>query len=174
MSRATAINSYEYVAITERERERESKDRHGIPIGNLTSQIFANIYLDTFDKFVTQELKPKAYLRYGDDFIIIQAHKKELIEIKALGSAFLKDRLDLDLHSKNDIIVKARWGLHFLGTQIFPTGIRLNERNRKRVLARLNLKNAPSYSGLVKKYGNHKMIRQFNWRILNTINDRNF
>ncbi len=158
----------------ERERERESKDRRGIPIGNLTSQIFANIYLDIFDKFVTQELKPQAYLRYGDDFIIIGNNKKELIKIRVFAITFLKDKLSLDLHSKNDIIIKAKWGLHFLGTHVFPKGIRLNERNRKRVFAKLNLKNTPSYSGLVKKYGNHKMMRQFNWQVLNKINDKNF
>ncbi|MDP3696991.1 MAG: hypothetical protein Q8R55_03055 [Candidatus Taylorbacteria bacterium] len=140
----------------------------------MTSQIFANIYLDIFDKFVLQELKPQAYLRYGDDFIVLHDNKERLIEIRTLAAAFLQDKLDLDLHSKNDIIIKAKWGLHFLGTHIFPRGIRLNGRNRKRVFARLNLKNAPSYSGLVKKYGNRKMIRQFNWHILNKINDRKF
>ena len=170
------INSYEHnFATASRERERESKiSRRGIPIGNLTSQIFSNIYLDIFDKFVLQDLKPQTYLRYGDDFIIIHDNKERLIEIRTIAATFLKEKLNLDLHSKNDIIVKAKWGLYFLGTQIFPKGIRLNGRNRKRVFARLNLKNAPSYSGIVKKYGNHKMIRQFNWHILNKINDQNF
>ncbi|MDP3696951.1 MAG: RNA-directed DNA polymerase [Candidatus Taylorbacteria bacterium] len=147
---------------------------HGIPIGNLTSQIFANIYLDALDDFVVQELKPQAYLRYGDDFIVIHVNKKELIETRALVIAFLKEKLDLDLHSKNDIIIKAKWGLHFLGTHIFPRGMRLNGRNRKRIFTRLNLKNASSYHGLVKKYGNSKLIRQFNWHVLNKINDRKF
>lgn len=127
-----------------------------------------------FDKFIVQELKPQGYLRYGDDFIIIHNNREKLVEIRAIAIVFLKDKLDLDLNLKNDIIIKARWGLHFLGTHIFPKGVRLNRRNKKRVFERLNLKNAASYSGLVKKYGNQKFIKQFNWLVLNKINDRNF
>lgn len=83
------------------ERERAMLCR-GIPIGNLTSQIFSNIYLDVFDKFITEELKPEAYLRYGDDFVVIGDSRKELAEIRRNAINFLKNKLDLDLHIKND------------------------------------------------------------------------
>ena len=147
--------------------EGESKiTRKGIPIGNLTSQIFANIYLNELDKFVVNKIKPQAYLRYGDDFFIIMPNKDSLIKARITVKDFLTNNLDLELHSKNDIIVKSRWGLHFLGVDIFPKGRRLNGRNQSRIFEKINLKNVASYSGIVKKYGNHKLIKKFNWRVL--------
>lgn len=62
----------------------------GIPIGNLTSQIFANIYLNEFDRFAVHILKPQAYLRYGDDFIIFAENKKSLIAMREKTKQFLQ------------------------------------------------------------------------------------
>jgi len=59
-----------------------------MPIGNLTSQIFANIYLNELDRFVKHELKVKHYLRYGDDFILIHADLKKLKDLRALRYLF--------------------------------------------------------------------------------------
>ena len=74
------------------EREREEALRAsdiGLPIGNLTSQIFSNIYLNEFDRFVAHSLKPKAYLRYGDDFLIFENNRSALEKIKAQAVSFL-------------------------------------------------------------------------------------
>jgi len=137
-----------------------------MPIGNLTSQIFANIYLNEFDRFIKHDMKVKNYLRYGDDFIIIADNLNRLGKIRGAAVNFLSEKLRLEINKKNDIIVKARQGLKFLGTEIFPKGRRLNKRNSARVKENLNLKNISSYSGLVKKHGKIKKIKEFNWIIL--------
>lgn len=78
----------------------------GIPIGNLTSQIFANIYLNEFDRFVKHELKVKDYLRYGDDFIMLESNKEKLEELRSRSIDFLNRALKLTMNRKNDRIIK--------------------------------------------------------------------
>jgi len=151
----------------QRERERESKGpRRGIPIGNLTSQIFANIYLNEFDRFVKHQLKPQAYLRYGDDFIIINDTKVKVNQVRLEAIKFLFENLKMQTHQKSDIIVACRQGLKFLGTEIFSNGRRLKKRNWHRAISRLNHHNLGSYWGLIKQH-NFKKIKQFNWIVKN-------
>ncbi len=150
----------------ERERESMCVTRKGMPIGNLTSQIFANIYLNEFDRFIKHELKVKNYLRYGDDFIIIADNSKQLEKIRSSAIEFLNDKFQLEINKKHDIIIKAKQGLKFLGVVIFPNGRKLNKRNSTRVKENLKLKNISSYSGLVKKHSQIKKIKEFNWIIL--------
>lgn len=136
-----------------RERERESKrDPRGIPIGNLTSQIFANIYLNELDRFVKHNLKPQFYLHYGDDFIIISSNRTQLDEIREKAVLFLKNQLGLEINRKNDIIVPVRRGIYFLGVEIYPTGRRLKQKIWQRAQNRLNQRNISSYHGLVKQH----------------------
>jgi RNA-directed DNA polymerase len=140
--------------------------RKGIPIGNLTSQIFANIYLDEFDQFVRNVLKPRGYVRYGDDFIIITRTRESIEEMRQRSTKFLLERLSLALHEKNNVIVRARWGLHFLGMRIFPKGRTLNPRNLARIKNRLTMKNVASYGGLIKKHMKQKHIKAFHWDVM--------
>lgn len=79
---------------------------------------------------------------------------------------FLKEKLRLEINATHDIIIKAGWGLKFLGIIIFPSGRRLNKRNWRRAREKLNYSNISSYSGLVRKHGKKKIIREFNWIIL--------
>ena len=153
----------------ERERERESKcaSPKGIPIGNLTSQIFANIYLNEFDRFAKHVLKPQAYLRYGDDFIFIELNRDVLTSKRETAIKFLSEKLKLEINSKNDILTKVKSGLHFLGVEVFPKGRKLKNRNWKRAQDRLNSQNAASYDGLIKKHCNAKKKKHFNWIIFN-------
>jgi len=144
--------------------------RKGIPIGNLTSQIFANIYLNEFDRFVQHAIKPLAYLRYGDDFIVMSDSFSRIHQIKEESAEFLKERLGLEINVKSDIMVKARWGLKFLGVEIFPKGVRLSKRNWRRAKSRLNLANVPSYSGLARRYSKGKRIKEFGWIVLEKLN----
>ena len=85
-----------------------------MPIGNLTSQIFANIYLNEFDRFVSHVLKPKAYLRYGDDFIMVESdfHKLNFLRLQAVS--FLHEALKLRMNPKRNKILKARHGIKLL------------------------------------------------------------
>lgn len=81
--------------------------RKGLPLGNLTSQLFANILLNEFDQYVKHRLKIKFYLRYADDMFIIVDGKKEAYKVMELCRSFLKDVLDLDCNPKKCYIRKA-------------------------------------------------------------------
>jgi hypothetical protein len=142
--------------------------KKGIPIGNLTSQIFANIYLNEFDRFIKIYIKPKAYLRYGDDFIIVLDNLTCLKDVRNQSIKFLSEILHLQMNKKNDIVVKAKRGLKFLGAEIFPEGMRLNKKNWYKINSRLSHRNVSSYRGLVKKY-DKKNLKYFNWKILEKI-----
>ena len=99
----------------------------GIPIGNLTSQLFANVYLNELDQFVKHQLRLKYYLRYMDDFLILDFEKKKLHQIKEKIREFLQNKLKLELHPKKANIFQIDKGIDFLGYQIFvsdPTGRR--------------------------------------------------
>jgi len=88
----------------------------GIPIGNLTSQLFANIYLNEFDHFVKRELREQYYVRYMDDFIILGTDKRHLREAIERIAVFLSDRLRLKLHPKKaEIFPIDAAGIDFLG-----------------------------------------------------------
>lgn len=138
----------------------------GIPIGNLTSQIFANIYLNELDWFVKHTIKPLAYARYGDDFIIIAHDKRWLREVRQRVTSFLSAILKLEVNPRSDILIKATWGLHFLGVEIFPTGRRLTKKNKSRAEQRLTLSNVSSYRGLIRKHSTDKVMKYFTWKII--------
>ena len=93
--------------------------RKGLPIGNLTSQLFANIYLNELDYFVKEILRERWYARYMDDFLIIHPDKNHLWEVKEKIRTFLKDALDLQLHPKKVAIKNVKEGVPFVGYRIF-------------------------------------------------------
>jgi len=137
----------------------------GIPIGNLTSQIFANIYLHELDHFIKHSIKPLRYLRYGDDFILLEKDLHKLKHYKDQITRFLENDLHLKINTKNDVIRKIKQGLKFLGVVIYPGGRKLNRRNEKRISRNLEINNISSYWGLVQKHGNIKGKKLFAWVI---------
>jgi hypothetical protein len=136
-----------------------------MPIGNLTSQIFANIYLNEFDRFVKHNLKPKAYVRYGDDFIMIEENFRKLNFFRGQSIGFLQNVLKLDINPKSDKIFKAKRGLKFLGVALWPWGRKLSKRNQGRVISKVNTRNVASYLGIVKHHEKTKELRKFHWMI---------
>lgn len=92
-----------------------------MPIGNLTSQFFANIYLNELDHFVKDELCCDRYLRYVDDFIILDTNKNNLRLLVPVIDNFLKTRLNLRINSKKICLQDVRIGIDFLGYFIKPT-----------------------------------------------------
>lgn len=102
----------------------------GIPIGNLTSQYFANYYLAYFDRYVKEELKIKDYLRYMDDFIIFVNEKSKLMPIVSSIAIFLCDTLSLEL--KPPLINSVSSGIPFLGFKLYKHKIFLSKRSKKR------------------------------------------
>lgn len=137
----------------------------GMPIGNLTSQIFANVYLNELDRFVKHTMKIKAYLRYGDDFIVGDNDLGKLKLFRERTIEFLNNELKLQVNLKSDRIVKTGQGLKFLGMALWPSGRTLSRRNIVRTRERLKPENIPSYSGLIKKHGNLKQIKLFDWLV---------
>lgn len=89
-----------------------------LPIGNLTSQVFANFYLSVFDHYIKHTLQFKRYVRYVDDCVFVSNNIYELKAIIRLAKRFLKDELHLTLHPKKIYLQKAGNGVQFLGTFI--------------------------------------------------------
>lgn len=135
----------------------------GIPIGNLTSQIFANIYLNELDRYVKLELQPVGYVRYGDDFILIEHDRQKLSDFRVRIKQFLPYELDLSLHVNVDKIIKPKHSLKFLGVVVWPTERKLNKRNRHRAINNVNLNNYSSYYGLVHKHENENARNMYDW-----------
>lgn len=92
----------------------------GLPIGNLTSQLFGNIYLNPLDHFVKRELKVKGYGRYVDDFFLLGNDTKELVYAKDRIRDFLKSRLYLTLHPKKVYLQPIEHGVNFIGAYVLP------------------------------------------------------
>lgn len=103
----------------------------GIPIGNLTSQYFANHYLGVLDHFVKEHLRVRPYVRYMDNFVLWSDSKSELKGFLRLIRAFLRERLALEL---NDSVCLNRVdrGVGFLGYRVFPDRVCLGRRSRRR------------------------------------------
>lgn len=108
----------------------------GLPIGNLTSQMFANLYLNELDQFAKHKLKLKQYIRYMDDIIILHEDKKELGRIKTEIERFLNEELHLQLNNKT-CIRPTTMGIEFVGFRIWSTHIKLRKQTVKRMKRRL-------------------------------------
>lgn len=110
--------------------------KRGMPLGNMTSQFFANIYLNDLDQFVKKRLKMKYYIRYVDDFVIFHKDKDRLIKCKDLIEKYLKN-LRLELHPDKSKIYSIYKGIDFLGFKNFYYYKRARKRNVKRFKDRL-------------------------------------
>ncbi|MDI6757803.1 MAG: reverse transcriptase domain-containing protein, partial [Endomicrobiia bacterium] len=87
----------------------------GLPIGNLTSQFFANVYLNELDQFVKHNLKAKHYLRYADDFVLLSRNAEQLSQWRGEIEKFLQERLDITLNSARERLLPVSDGIDFLG-----------------------------------------------------------
>ncbi|MEK7497566.1 MAG: reverse transcriptase/maturase family protein [Patescibacteria group bacterium] len=131
--------------------------RKGIPLGNLTSQIFANIYLDRLDQFVKHKLKTKYYLRYADDFVFLSTDKNKLLEFIDPIREFLLEELKLELHPEKVIVRKLDWGIDFLGYIVLPHYVLPRTKTKQRLLWKVNSKNIQSYLGYLGHASAHKL-----------------
>lgn len=115
-------------------RDFEKTRGKGMPLGNLTSQLFANIYMNEFDWFIKEKLKIKFYIRYCDDFVIVSEDQRKLEEILPTLSNFLSTELELGLHPNKISIRKLNQGIDFLGYVILPNRIVMRTKTKKRFL----------------------------------------
>lgn len=109
-----------------------NKQQVGIPIGNYTSQFFANIYLNELDQYIKRELKVKYYTRYMDDFVLILKTKSECISIKKKIEKFLNQKLNLELNAKSRYY-PYKMGVNFCGYRIFTTHRLLRTSSKKKI-----------------------------------------
>lgn len=137
----------------------------GIPIGNVTSQVFANIYLNEFDRYVQHILKPRGYIRYGDDFIIFANDRKTLIHLRDAAVYFLNHELGLSIHKYHDILMPVKRGLKFLGMELFPYGQRLKKTAHNQIQRKLSEKNIESYIGMLKRL-EPKSVHEYYWQMV--------
>lgn len=122
---------------------------YGVPIGNLTSQLFANIYLNELDQFIKYKLQVKHYLRYTDDFVIVSESKKYLEELITQIDNFLQNQLKLFLHPDKVYIRKYSQGIDFLGYIVLPYYKVVRTKTKKRIIKKLNIGNLASYLGVL-------------------------
>lgn len=129
----------------------------GLPLGNLTSQLLVNIYMNEFDQYVKHSLKQKYYIRYADDFVFLSTNKKELENLLPILISFLSLKLKLELHPNKVFIKTIASGVDFLGWVQFPTHRVLRTSTKKRMFKRLTknqkLESISSYKGML-SYGN--------------------
>ena len=134
----------------------------GLPLGNLTSQLLVNIYMNEFDQYVKHKLKIKYYIRYADDFVILSEDRDYLESVLEKMSDFLNTKLKLQLHPNKVSIQSIYCGVDFLGWIDFSTHRVLRTVTKKRMFR--NLKNndykeesLASYVGMLKVGNGYKI-----------------
>lgn len=146
----------------------ESGENKGIPLGNLTSQVFANIYMNELDQFIKSQLRIKYYIRYADDFVILSSSENDLNHIIKMIGLFLKDQLKFELHPKKIIFRNLSWGIDFLGYIVLPNYILPRTKTKRRIFQKLKSKiqdenfnqSLQSYLGYLSHSNSYKLIQQ--------------
>ncbi len=146
---------------------QSSKLNRGLPLGNLTSQLLVNIYMNEFDQFVKHELKTKFYIRYADDFVFLSQNKNELLQVLTCIEKWLQMELLLRLHPSKVKIVTIASGVDFLGWVQFTDHKVLRSVTKKRLVKKLQNPelsdaSAQSYLGLLKHGNTNRLCRSLN------------
>lgn len=141
----------------------ETAPGKGLPLGNLTSQLLVNIYMNEFDQFVKHCLKAKYYIRYADDFALFSDDRDWLLAQLPLIENFLKERLKLNLNPQKTSLQTLASGVDFLGWVHFPYHRVLRTKTKQRMLKRLEQSSSEpviqSYLGLL-GHGNSYELEQ--------------
>lgn len=134
----------------------------GLPLGNLISQLFVNVYMNEFDQFMKHRLKAKYYIRFADDFVIFGNNKEGLENILPCIEDFLLNKLKLSLHPSKILIKAITSGVDYLGWVHFSTHRVLRTSTKRRMFRTLANDSRPevvnSYLGLL-KHGNSQKLR---------------
>ncbi len=168
------ISDTEVLGLIERVLESfdSGSSRKGLPLGNITSQLFANVYMNELDQFVKHELQNKYYIRYADDFIFLSQTKEELLSILPSVQNFLEIKLKLSVHPDKIKLKTLASGIDFLGFVHFPYHRVLRTTTKKRMMRKIQEKpenpTLQSYLGLMKHGDTFKKQKEaLNWYWLN-------
>jgi len=142
-----------------------TKSDVGLPLGNLTSQLLVNVYMNEFDQFIKHKLKIKYYIRYADDFLILSRDKSVLKNLLPQLQLFLHDRLRLQLHPNKISIRTVSSGVDYLGWILFPDYRILRSVTKKRMLSSIKNKQGKeetvqSYLGILKHVNGIKIRKK--------------
>ncbi len=133
----------------------------GLPLGNLTSQLLVNIYMNWFDQYMKHRFKVKYYIRYADDFVVMSRDKRYLEDLLVQIKFFLKDNLLLELHPDKVSVKTFASGVDFLGWVHFPKHRVLRTVTKKRMLKSIksnqSKETVQSYLGLLSHGDTHKL-----------------
>lgn len=136
----------------------------GLPLGNLTSQLLVNVYMNEFDQFVKRALKIKFYVRYADDFLFISRDKEYLIKLLPELEKFLEEKLKLTMHPKKVFLKTLNSGVDFLGWVQFRRHRVLRTATKNRMLKKIKVNQSQStlaaYSALLKHGNSYKVKRK--------------
>ena len=133
----------------------------GMPIGNLTSQLFANIYLNELDQYVKHKLKIHYYIRYMDDFIFLSNNRYFLEELILIIKLFLQDNLDLELHPKKVKIFNLKNGIDFLGYILFPHHILPRTKTKRRLIKKIREKIEAHKKGMITSDSLYQTVQSY-------------
>ena len=150
----------------------ETAPGKGLPLGNLTSQLLVNIYMNEFDQWMKRELKVKYYIRYADDFVVLADHRKFLIKTLPPMRQLLSEKLALALHPHKVSITTAASGVDFLGWVHFPHHRTFRTVTKRRLLKRMLLPDVThatvqSYLGLLAHGDTHKLTQNIQLNLAN-------
>ncbi|HAI74435.1 MAG TPA: hypothetical protein DCS28_00975 [Candidatus Moranbacteria bacterium] len=156
----------------------ENKISTGLPLGNLTSQLFVNIYMNKFDQFVKHKMKAKYYIRYADDFVILSENKKQLENSILEINKFLVEELKLKLHPDKVFIKTFSSGVDFLGMVNFPRHKVLRTKTKRRMLKKIKNKKLDLKNNLISESHFYQSLQSYlgvlkhceGWGIRNGIN----
>ncbi len=146
------IGDRKLINLIEKIIRNASDSGKSLPIGNLTSQFFANVYLDMLDHYIKDKIGIKAYVRYMDDIVVLSNNKEELKEIRDKIREFLENELKLNLKEKATYINSQQNGISFCGVRIFPNIIRIKNENLKRYMKKIKNK--------IKDFENNKIAEE--------------
>jgi retron-type reverse transcriptase len=163
------LNSFSSLSdlLTNVNKSDNCKSRHarvGLPLGNLTSQLFVNIYMNEFDQFVKHRLKAKYYIRYADDFVFLSYNKQHLESLLPRIQSFLHEKLQLGLHPRKVFLKTLASGVDFLGWVHFSDHRALRTNTKKRMFRRLKENgygqhSVESYLGVL-SHGNARELQE--------------
>ncbi len=139
----------------------------GIPLGNLTSQLFANVYLNELDQYAKNTLHIKQYARYNDDIVVVSDTKSHLMSLRDKILGFCNSRLLLEIPTEKIIIRKCAWGIDFVGFEIFSNRLLVCRKTKQKIIRRIHSLShrkglamrdaASSYLGLLSHTCSHTM-----------------
>ena len=142
----------------------------GLPIGNLTSQLFSNVYLNVFDQFMKRELKCRYYGRYVDDAAVVSADRDWLLSIIPDVDGFLRSELGLELHKGKLEVSEVHRGVEFLGAYIKPWRTYISNHSLRRMEKKISAfvysrpwlvaRSVNSYLGIMKHRSSYRLRRR--------------